>query len=84
MSIDVVDEALSVLEPEPDDEDIELTGTIIWYYYVIVGVQSERGGAKNVMCTFSDCALTGCTSTRAIALILGRPVTSSQTEESKY
>jgi hypothetical protein len=74
MSYDVVDEALSVLKPEPDDEDIELTGTIIWNYYKTVGIQSQRGGAKNVMCIFCDCAFTGCSSTRAIAHILGRPV----------
>jgi hypothetical protein len=60
--------------PEPDDEDIELTGTINWNYYKIVGVLSKRGGAKNVKCIFCDCAFPGCSSTRAIAHILGRPV----------
>jgi hypothetical protein len=35
MFIDVFDEALSVLEPEPDNEDTELIGTIIWNQYTI-------------------------------------------------
>ena len=29
----VIDEVLSVLNPEQDDEAIEHTGTIIWNYY---------------------------------------------------
>ena len=31
-----------------DAEDIEATGSIVWNYYKIDGVQSKRGGAKNV------------------------------------
>jgi hypothetical protein len=59
MSIVVIDEVLSIPDPEQDDEDIEHTGTIIWNYYKIVGVQSKKGRAKNVTCTFCDCSF-GC------------------------
>jgi hypothetical protein len=34
------------------DEDVEQTGTSIWNHYQIDGVQSKRGGAKNITCTF--------------------------------
>jgi hypothetical protein len=74
MSMVVVGEVLSVLDPEQGDEDIEQTGTIIWNYYKTVGAQSKSGGAKNIRCTLGDCAFTGCSPTRAIAHILGGPV----------
>jgi hypothetical protein len=67
------DEVLSVQEPEAD-EDLEQKGSIIWNYYKVDGVQSKRGGAKNVTCTFCDTAFTGCSSSRAFAHILGRAV----------
>ena len=69
----VIDEVLSV-QPEQDEEDIGHTGTIIWNYYKSVSVQSKKGGAKNVTCTFCDQTFIGCSSSRAIAHILGRPV----------
>ena len=59
---------------EQDAEVIEATKSIIWNYYKIDGVQSKRGGAKNVMCTFCDTVFTGCSSSRAFAHILGRAV----------
>ena len=41
-----------LLVPDAEDnEDIEATGSIVWNYYKIDGVQSKRGGAKNVKCT---------------------------------
>ena len=62
-----------VLEPE-DGEDADQIGPLIWNYYKILCVQSKKGGAKNVTCTFCDTNFTGCSSTRALAHILGRPV----------
>ena len=41
------DDELSSQDPEAV-EDIEQTGSIIWKYYKIDGVQSKRGGAKKV------------------------------------
>ena len=35
------------------------------------GAQSKRGGAKNITCIFCDTSLTGCSSSRAFAHILG-------------
>ena len=55
-------------------EDIEATGSIVWNYYKIDGVQSKRGGAKNVQCTFCDAAFSRCSSSRAFAHILGQAV----------
>ena len=43
-------------------------------YYKIDGVQSKQGGAKNVQCTFCDAAFSRCSSSRALAHILGRAV----------
>ena len=40
----------------------------------LICVQSKRAGAKNITCTFCDSTFTGCSSTRALAHILGRPV----------
>ena len=74
MSMDVIDEVLSVLDTEKDDEAIEHTGTIIWNYYKNAGVQSKKGRAKNFTCIFCDSTFTGCSSSRAVAHILGRPV----------
>ncbi len=57
-------------------EDVEKTGSLIWNFYKIDGVQSNWGGEKNITCTFSSCdtSFTGCSSTRAFAHILGRAV----------
>ena len=68
---------LSSQDPEAF-EDIEQTGSIIWKYYKIDGVQSKRGGAKNVTCTFCDTAFAGCSSSRAFAHIPGRAVLGQQ------
>ena len=62
-----------VQDPDREDED-EPTGSIVWNYFKIDGVQSKRGGAKNVKCIFCDSDLIGCRSSRAFAHILGRPV----------
>jgi hypothetical protein len=40
------DEVLSV--EEPDAEEAEHTGSIIWNYYKVDGAQSKLGGAKNI------------------------------------
>jgi hypothetical protein len=77
MSIVVIDEVLHVQNPEDNDEVVEHTGTIIWNYFKSVGVLSKKGGAKNVTCIFLRYCFqpfTGCSSSRAIAHILGRPV----------
>ena len=59
---------LSSQDPEAV-EDIEKTRSIIWKYDKIDGVQSKRGGAKNVTCTFCDTVFTGCSSSQAFAHI---------------
>ena len=69
----VIDEVLSVQDPEQDDEDVGHTATINWNYYKSVSVQSKKGGAKNVTCTFCDDTFTGCSSS-LIFLDFGRPV----------
>ena len=78
MSMVVIDKVLSVQDPEQDDEDIGIiighTGTIIWNYHKFVSFQSKKGGAKNVTCTVCDNTFTGCSSSRAVAHFLGRPV----------
>ena len=71
MSVEIVDE---VQDLERDDGDIQPRGSIIWNYFKIDGVQSKKGGAKNVTCIFCDHVLIGCSSSRAFAHILGRPV----------
>ena len=68
--MDVDNDVISRQDSE-ENEELELTGTIIWNYYKIDGAQSKKGGAKNVTCTFCDNSFTGCSSTRAFAHILG-------------
>jgi hypothetical protein len=67
MAIVVIDEVPAVQDPEDDDEDIEHTGTIIWNYYKSVGVQSIKGGSKNVTCILCDTVCTGCSLSRVMA-----------------
>ena len=71
--------------PEREDEDIELTGPIIWNYFKVAGVQSKKGGAKNVTCNFCDTVFVqvGCSSSRAFAHILGRPVLGQKKSNAK-
>jgi hypothetical protein len=71
MIVEIIEE---VEDPEREDEDIEPTGPIIWNYFKVSGVQSKSGGAKNVTCNFCDTVFVGCSSSRAFAHILGRPV----------
>ncbi len=59
---------------ELEDEDIEIKGKIIWNYLKIAGVQSKRGGTQKVTGIFCDTDLTCCSSSRAYAHSLGRPV----------
>ena len=68
---DVVE--LSSQDPDAD-ADVVQTGPIIWNYYKCDGVQSSRGGAKNITCTSCVTSFTGCSSSRAYAHILGRAV----------
>jgi len=68
---DVVE--LSSQDPDADADAVQ-TGPIIRNYYESDGVQSRRGGAKNITCTFCDTPFTGCSSSRAYAHILGRAV----------
>ena len=65
---------VSLVQDSEDAEDVDQTVLTIWNYFKVVGVQSKKGGAKNVTCTFCDKTLTGCSSSRALAHILGRPV----------
>jgi hypothetical protein len=57
MSAEFVHDADEVRDPEREVEDNEPTGSIIWNYFKIAGVQSKRGEAKNVMCIFWDTVL---------------------------
>ena len=63
----------NVLSIEDDAKVVEHAGSIIWNQNVD-GAQSKRGGAKNATCIFCDTSLTGCSSSRAFAHILGRAV----------
>ena len=65
---------VSLVQDSEDAEDVNQTVPTIWNYFKVVGVQSKKGGAKNVTCNFCDKTLTGCSSSRALAHILGRPV----------
>ncbi len=50
---------MELLSQDPDaDGDIEQTGSIIWNYYIIDGVQSTPGGATNITCTFCETTFT--------------------------
>ena len=64
-------EELSSQDPDADGY-VEQTGLIILNYNKADGIQSKRGGVKNITCTFCDAAFTGCS--RAFAHILGNAV----------
>ena len=68
-----MEDVVELSSQDPDaDADVVQTGPIIWNYYKSDGVQSKRGGAKNIICTFCDTPFTGCSSSRSYARILGR------------
>jgi hypothetical protein len=81
MIVEIIDE---VEDPEREDEDIEPTGPIIFQSCCqLAGVQSKSGGAKNVTCNFGDTVFVGCSSSRAFAHILGRPVLGQKKSNAK-
>ena len=51
---EIVDALADAGPVELDSEDIEISGPIIWNYYLVAGVQNRKGGAKNHTCTFCD------------------------------
>ncbi len=74
-SCDVCGGSRELSSQDPDaDADVEQTGPIIWNYYRSDGVQSNRGGAKYITCSFCDTPFTRCPPSRAYARILGRAV----------
>ena len=47
----------------------------VWQYFVITNhTYPKKSGAKNAICAFCDKSFSGCSTTRAAAHILGRPV----------
>ncbi len=62
---------LSSQDPDVDGY-VEQTGLIIFNYNKVDGIQSKRGGVKNITCTFCYAAFTGCS--QAFAHILGKAV----------
>ena len=65
---------VSQVQESENAEGAEQTESLIWNYFKFVRVQRRNGEAKNVTCTLCDKALTGCSSSRALAHILGRAV----------
>ncbi len=53
-------------DADVDVEQTQTTGSIIWNHDEIDGVQSKRGGAKNITYTFCDTAFTGCSQAFAV------------------
>ena len=43
---------MSLVQDSEDAEDVNQTVLTIWNYFKVVGVQSKKGGAKKVTCTF--------------------------------
>jgi hypothetical protein len=80
MIVEIIDE---VEDSAREVEDIEPKGPIIWNYFKVAGVQSKSGGAKNVTCNFCDTVFVGCSSSRAFAHILGRPVLGQKKSNAK-
>ena len=47
----------------------------VWQYFTIMKhTDPKKSGAKNAICAFCDKSFSGCSTTRAAAHILGRPV----------
>ena len=47
----------------------------VWKYFAVTNnTDARKGGAKNAVCMFCDKSFSGCSTSRAAAHILGRPV----------
>ena len=47
----------------------------LWQYFAVTNnTDARKGGAKNAVCMFCDKSFSGCSTSRAAAHILGRPV----------
>ena len=47
----------------------------VWQYFAVTNnTDARKGGAKNAVCMFCDKSFSGCSTSRAAAHILGRPV----------
>jgi hypothetical protein len=61
-------------------DDAELPGSeaakdhFVWQYFTVTNNDPKKGGAKNALCMFCDKNFSGCSTSRAAAHLLARPV----------
>ena len=68
MSDDEIDDANS-------EQPLSDAPHYVWQYFTIMNhTDPKKSGAKNAICAFCDKSFSGCSTTRAAAHILGRPV----------
>ena len=68
MSVEEVDDANS-------QQPLSDAPHYVWQYFTIMNhTDPKKSGAKNAICAFCDKSFSGCSTTRAAAHILGRPV----------
>ena len=64
-----------------DDADVEQPESevaeahYVWQYFTVTNnTEAKKGGSKNAQCMFCDKSFSGCSTSRAAAHILARPV----------
>ena len=58
---------------QPESEVVE--AHYVWQYFTVTNnTEAKKGGSKNAQCMFCDKSFSGCSTSRAAAHILARPV----------
>ena len=66
------------MEEQEDESSPEGQSAYIWKYFTVSSSNAKTGGSKHIVCMFCDKNFSGCSTTRASAHILGRPVMGQQ------
>ena len=68
----------SQMEEQEDESSPEGQSAYIWKYFTVSSSNAQTGGSKHIVCMFCRKNFSGCSTTRASAHILGRPVMGQQ------
>ena len=66
------------MEGQEDESNREGQSAYTWKYFTVSSSNEKTGGSKHIVCMFCDKNFSGCSTTRASAHILGRPVMGQQ------
>ena len=66
------------MEEQEDESSPEGQSAYIWKYFTVSSSNAQTGGSKHIVCMFCRKNFSSCSTTRASAHILGRPVMGQQ------